>query len=236
VQRLADGAVQTTGGAGPDDSGLLRLAPGESFTTPVFAGLYAAEGFGAASRAWHAWQLRHVVPDAATPRPVLYNSWEATTFDVDQDHQRELARRAAAMGVELFVIDDGWFGDRTSDRRGLGDWTPNPDRFPEGLRPLADDVHDLGMRFGIWVEPEMVNPDSDLYRAHPDWVQHRPGRARTEFRHQLVLDLGRDDVRAYLWERLDALLSSAPIDYVKWDFNRSFTEAAYPGVEHVHGL
>lgn len=239
VQQLPDGVVQAVGGAGHDDSGLVRIAPGESYTAPVFAGLYAAGGFGAASRAWHAWQLAHVVPDAHIPRPVLYNSWEATGFDVEQGHQRELARRAAAMGVELFVIDDGWFGARTHDRAGLGDWTPNPDRFPDGLKPLADEVHGLGMHFGIWVEPEMVNPDSDLYRAHPDWVHHRPGRRRTEFRHQLMLDLGRREVRAYLWEQLDGLLRSAPIDYVKWDFNRSLTEPGAPtdpSVPHVHGL
>ncbi len=155
-----------------------------------------------------------------------------------------LARRAAAVGVELFVVDDGWFGARTSDRAGLGDWTPNPDRFPAGLKPLADRVHALGMQFGIWVEPEMVNADSDLYRAHPDWVQYQEGRKRTEFRNQLVLNLAREDVQEYLWEQLDGLLSSAPIDYVKWDFNRCFTDAGWPGeaypqrlwVDHVRAL
>ncbi|MFD5785549.1 alpha-galactosidase [Streptomyces sp. NPDC127037] len=244
VQRLPDGLVQITGGAGYDESGLLRLAPGESYTTPVFAGLWSAGGFGGASRAWHAWQLAHVIPDAFEPRPVLYNSWEATGFDIAEDQQRALAERAAAMGVELFVVDDAWFGQRVSDRAGLGDWTPNPQRFPEGLGPLARHVHGLGMRFGIWVEPEMVNPDSDLYRAHPDWVQHFPGRERTEFRNQLVLNLARPDVRAHLWESLDALLSSTPVDYVKWDFNRCFSDAGWPGAdypqrlwtEHVDGL
>ncbi|MDJ0346025.1 alpha-galactosidase [Streptomyces sp. H10-C2] len=244
VQQLPDGRVQAVGGAGHDDAGLLRLEPGESFTTPVFAGLYADGGFGAASRAWHAYQLAHVIPDGAHPRPVLYNSWEATGFEVGEEQQRELARRAADMGVELFVVDDGWFGARTSDRAGLGDWDANPDRFPNGLKPLADDVHALGMRFGIWVEPEMVNPDSDLYRAHPDWVQHQRGRRRTEYRNQLILNLAREDVREHLWERLDALLHSAPVDYMKWDFNRCFTDAGWPGepypqrlwVDHVHGL
>ncbi|MFS7877189.1 alpha-galactosidase [Streptomyces asiaticus] len=244
VQLLSDGAVQAVGGVGHDDAGQLLLAPGESFTTPVFAGLWTDGGFGAASRAWHAWQLAHVVPGADRSRPVLYNSWEATEFAVGEEQQRSLARLAADMGVELFVVDDGWFGARTSDRAGLGDWTPNPDRFPHGLKPLADEVHALGMRFGIWVEPEMVNPDSDLYRAHPDWVQHHPGRARTEFRNQLVLNLARPDVRAHLWERLDTLLSGAPIDYVKWDFNRSFTDPGWPGdpyprrlwIDHVRGL
>ncbi|SDM96164.1 alpha-galactosidase [Streptomyces wuyuanensis] len=244
VQYLPDGQVQIAGGAGHDDSGLLLLGPGETYVSPVFAGLWSDGGFGAASRAWHAWQLAHVVPDAGASRPVLYNSWEATGFDISEEQQRELAVRAAAMGVELFVVDDAWFGRRTSDRAGLGDWTPNPDRFPRGLKPLADEAHALGMRFGIWVEPEMVNADSDLYRAHPDWVQHHPGRTRTEFRNQLVLNLAREDVREHLWEQLDALLSSAPVDYVKWDFNRCFTDAGWPGepypqrlwVEHVHGL
>ncbi|WP_128379497.1 alpha-galactosidase [Streptomyces cavernae] len=244
VAQLPDGRVQITGGAGYDDSGLLRLEPGESFTTPVFAGLWSDGGFGGASRAWHAYQRAYVIPGAEQDRPVLFNSWEATTFDISEDQQRALARRAAAMGVELFVVDDGWFGTRTSDRSGLGDWTPNPDRFPAGLKPLADDVHALGMQFGIWVEPEMVNPDSELYRAHPDWIQYQPGRKRTEFRNQLVLNLARDDVQQYLWEQLDNLLSSAPIDYVKWDFNRCFTDAGWPGeaypqrlwVDHVHAL
>lgn len=140
------------------------------------------------------------------------------------------------MGVELFVVDDAWFGQRTSDRAGLGDWTPNPERFPGGLKPLADEVHALGMQFGIWVEPEMVNADSDLYRAHPDWVQHFPGRTRTEFRNQLVLNLARTDVQNYLWEQLDSLLSGAPIDYVKWDFNRCFTDAGWPGEEYPQKL
>jgi alpha-galactosidase len=244
VQRLPDGAVQITGGAGHDDSGLQRLAPGGTYTSPVFAGLWSDGGFGGASRAWHAWQLAHVIPDAGQVRPVLYNSWEATGFDISQHQQSALARRAAAMGVELFVVDDGWFGRRTGDRSGLGDWTPNPDRFPGGLGPLAAEVHALGMKFGIWVEPEMVNEDSDLYRAHPDWVQHHPGRTRTEFRNQLVLNLAREDVRAYLWEQLDTLLSGAPVDHVKWDFNRCFTDAGWPGepypqklwTEHVEGF
>ncbi|MEV7192824.1 alpha-galactosidase [Streptomyces sp. NPDC093510] len=236
VHRLPDGTVQITGGSGHDGSGQHLLAPGTAVVTPVFAGLWTDGGFGGASRAWHAYQHAHVIPDAGTPRPVLYNSWEATGFDISEGQQRKLARRAAALGVELFVVDDAWFGERVSDRAGLGDWTPNPDRFPGGLGPLADEVHGLGMRFGIWVEPEMVNPDSDLYRAHPDWVQHQHGRTRTEFRNQLVLDLTREDVRAHLWRRLDGLLSSAPVDYVKWDFNRPFTDVGRPGAAYPQGL
>ncbi|WP_328505554.1 alpha-galactosidase [Streptomyces sp. NBC_00391] len=244
VAQLPDARVQITGGAGYDESGLLRLETGGTFTTPVFAGLWSDGGFGGASRAWHTYQRTYVIPDAEQDRPVLFNSWEATEFDISEEQQGTLARRAAAIGVELFVVDDGWFGARTSDRAGLGDWTPNPDRFPKGLKPLADYVHALGMQFGIWVEPEMINPDSELYRAHPEWAQYQPGRKRTELRNQLVLNLAREDVQEYLWERLDALLSSAPIDYVKWDFNRCFTDAGWPGepypqklwVEHVHAF
>ncbi|WP_075731833.1 alpha-galactosidase [Streptomyces acidiscabies] len=244
VAQLPDARVQITGGAGHDDSGLLLLADGDSFTTPVFAALWSDGGYGGASRAWHAYQREHVIPDAHENRPVLFNSWEATTFDISEEQQLVLARKAADIGVELFVVDDGWFGKRVSDRAGLGDWTPNPDRFPQGLKPLADQVHGLGMQFGIWVEPEMVNPDSDLYRAHPDWVQFQEGRTRSEFRNQLMLNLAREDVQEYLWEQLDTLLSSAPIDYVKWDFNRCFTDAGWPGdpypqrlwVDHVRAL
>ncbi|MGW3288184.1 alpha-galactosidase [Streptomyces sp. NPDC001002] len=244
VAQLPDARVQINGGVGYDESGLLRLAAGESFTTPVFAGLWSDGGFGGASRAWHAYQRAYVIPDADRDRPVLFNSWEATEFDISEEQQGTLARQAAAIGVELFVVDDGWFGKRVNDRAGLGDWTPNPDRFPGGLKPLADEVHALGMQFGIWVEPEMVNADSDLYRAHPDWVQFQPGRKRTEFRNQLVLNLARPDVQEYLWEKLDAILSSAPIDYVKWDFNRCFTDAGWPGeaypqrlwIDHVRAL
>ncbi|MER6159265.1 alpha-galactosidase [Streptomyces sp. NPDC001868] len=236
VAQLPDARVQITGGAGYDESGLLRLDTGETFTTPVFAGLWSDGGHGGASRAWHAYQRAYVIPDADQDRPVLFNSWEATEFDISEEQQGTLARLAAAIGVELFVVDDGWFGARTSDRAGLGDWTPNPNRFPEGLKPLADQVHALGMRFGIWVEPEMVNPDSELYRAHPEWAQFQPGRKQTELRNQLVLNLAREDVQEYLWERLDSLLSSAPIDYVKWDFNRCFTDAGWPGEQYPQKL
>jgi alpha-galactosidase len=244
VQLLPMGRVQVTGGAGGDESGLIKLAPGASYESPVFAALYTEDGFGGASRAWHAYQLAYVVPKAEQLRPVLYNSWEATHFDVSEASQRKLADRAADLGVELFVLDDGWFGARRDDHAGLGDWTPSPDQFPDGLRPLAEHVHGLGMQFGIWVEPEMVNPDSDLYRAHPEWAQHYPGRRRTQWRNQLVLNLGLPDVREYLFGELDTLLGSAPIDYVKWDFNRSFSEPGWPGepyperlgLEHVYGF
>jgi alpha-galactosidase len=222
------GRTTWTGGFGHE--GLTwTLAPGQTLDTPVFAGLYTAGGFGAASRAWHAYVRRHVLPHPEEIRPVLYNSWEATGFDVDEAGQMKLAARAASLGVELFVMDDGWFGARTSDRAGLGDWTPNPVRFPAGLRPLAQEVRRLGMRFGVWVEPEMVSPDSDLYRAHPDWVLHMANRDRTQMRHQLVLNLARSDTAAWTHAWLDWLVAEHGIDFLKWDANRAFTEAGWPG-------
>lgn len=243
VHRDPTGRVTWTGGFGHEGV-TWRLAPGETLTTPVFAGLFSAGGFGATSRAWHDHIRAHVLPHREELRPVLYNSWEATQFAVDETGQRALARIAAQLGVELFVMDDGWFGARRGDHAGLGDWTPYPGAFPNGLRPLADDVHKRGMLFGLWVEPEMVNPDSDLYRAHPDWVLRQDNRRRTELRNQLVLDFGRDDVVAWACEWLDRLVSDNDIDYLKWDCNRPFTEAGRPGapdpdrlwIEHTRGV
>ncbi|GAA0553627.1 alpha-galactosidase [Paractinoplanes ferrugineus] len=230
LHRDPAGRATWTGGHGHD--GLAwSLEPGETLRTPVFAGLYTGGGFGAASRAWHAYVSRHVLPRPEETRPVLYNSWEATGFDVDEAGQTALAARAARLGAELFVVDDGWFGARVSDRAGLGDWTPNPDRFPHGLRPLAAEVHRLGMLFGLWVEPEMVNPDSDLYREHPDWVLHMAHRGRTEMRNQLVLNLARPDTREWAYAWLDRLVAENDIDFLKWDANRPFTEAGWPGHE-----
>jgi alpha-galactosidase len=227
VQRGTDNRVQLTGGFGHDGVS-WRLEHGAQLTTPTFAGLYTDGGFGATSRAWHDYVLRHVLPHPQTVRPVLYNSWEATEFEVDEAGQRKLAAQAAALGVELFVMDDGWFGARTSDRAGLGDWTPNRERFPDGLNPLIDEVHRLGMGFGLWVEPEMVNPDSELYRAHPDWVLHFENRERTELRSQLVLNFARPDVAAWAHEWLDSLVTENAVDFLKWDMNRSFSEAGWP--------
>jgi alpha-galactosidase len=150
--------------------------------------------------------------------------WEAVYFDHDLDRLTELARRAAAVGAERYVLDDGWFGSRREETRGLGDWTVSPEVWPDGLAPLADRVHDLGMQFGLWFEPEMVNPDSDLYRAHPEWVL---GAARLppSWRHQQVLNLAHPDAYAYILERLDALLTEYDIAYLKWDHNRDVVDA-----------
>jgi alpha-galactosidase len=227
VQRGTDNRVRLTGGFGHDGVS-WRLRPGERLSTPAFAGLYTAGGFGAASRNWHAYVLDHVLPHPRELRPVLYNSWEATGFAVDEAGQRKLAARAAGLGVELFVMDDGWFGTRSSDTAGLGDWQPAPERFPDGLGPLVEEVHRLGMAFGLWVEPEMVNPDSELYRRHPEWVLHFENRERTQLRSQLVLNFARPDVAEWAHGWLDRLVGEHGVDFLKWDMNRTFSEAGWP--------
>lgn len=205
----------------------IELKPGERHVTPALVCGVSADGWGGASRRMHAFILERVLPRSPKAphfRPVLYNSWEATFFNLSYDNQAELARRAAAIGVELFFVDDGWFGSRRNDASGLGDWVVSADVFPEGLEPLVQEVHRLGMKFGLWVEPEMVNPDSDLYRQHPDWVLHFPGRPRSEARNQLILDLGRPEVIEHLYAVLDALVSRYSISFFKWDMNRYATE------------
>lgn len=207
------------------------LNPGEKFTTPsTFAG-YTAGGYGAASRKLHDFVRNTLLPHGHALHKILYNSWEATLFDVDEESQAKLAEVAAKMGIELFVMDDGWFHDRNLDNAGLGDWWPDAKKFPRGLQPLIKRVNDLGMEFGLWVEPEMVNPDSDLYRAHPDWVIHFPNRARTEGRNQLILNVGRSDVQDYLIAILDKLLTENNIGFIKWDMNRNVSEPGWPDLQ-----
>jgi alpha-galactosidase len=221
--------IRITGGFTPFDFAYV-LGPGQSLESPTFYGGYSSAGIGGASRLLHRFELDNVVPAAPhhALRPVLYNSWEATGFDVNESNQEALAEKAASIGVERFVMDDGWFGGRKDDHAGLGDWYVNPQKFPHGLKPLIDKVHSLGMDFGLWVEPEMVNPDSDLYRKHPDWVLNFPGRPRTEGRHQLVLNLARPDVREYVLGFLDKLLSENDIAFLKWDYNRNWSEPGWP--------
>jgi alpha-galactosidase len=161
---------------------------------------------------------------------VVYNSWEATEFRVNEAGQMALAEKAAALGIDRFVMDDGWFGQRKDDHAGLGDWYVNQEKFPHGLKPLIDKVHALGMDFGLWVEPEMVNPDSDLYRKHPEWVLNFKGRPETQQRNQLVLNLARPDVHAYILGFLDKLLTENDIAFLKWDYNRNWSE---PGWDQV---
>ncbi len=208
-----------------------RLSPSEEFTTPSFISGYSDQGFGQASRNLHHYQLDYLLPreHAHKIRPVLYNSWEAVYFDVQEEKQIALARRAAELGVELFVIDDGWFGKRDHDMAGLGDWYINQEKLPRGLQPIIDEVLKLGMRFGIWVEPEMVNPDSDLYRTHPNWIFHFRTREVKLFRNQLMLNVSIPEVTHFIFTTLDQLLSQHPdITFIKWDFNRPISEPGWP--------
>ncbi len=223
--------VRVTGGFNPFDFG-YKLKPGEHLETPVFFAGYSNHGLGGASRLLHRFEIAHVLPQAPDPRPrpVIYNSWEATEFRVDESGQIALAEKAASIGVDRFVMDDGWFGQRKDDHAGLGDWYVNPQKFPNGLKPLIDKVHALGMDFGLWVEPEMINPDSDLYRKHPDWVLNFPGRPRSESRNQLILNLARPDVRDYVAGFLDKILTENDIAFLKWDYNRNWSE---PGWDQV---
>lgn len=204
----------------------FELKAGETFDTPkVFCG--NTQGFGEMSRQMNKFVLNNVLPKSFSDKvlPVLYNSWEATYFDVNSENQSALAEIAAKIGVELFVMDDGWFGKRNNDDAGLGDWFVNKDKFPNGLDELISKVNALGMDFGIWVEPEMVNRDSDLYRNHPDWAYHFDTRYSCELRNQLVLNMTRADVQEYIFNCLNDLLSNHNIKYIKWDMNRPFSEA-----------
>lgn len=229
VERTSLDQVRVTAGYNPYDFAYI-LHPGESLNTPHFYAGFTVGGQGEASRILHRFQLAEILPTHPDPkpRPVIYNSWEATEFAVDIAGQSTLADKAAALGVERFVMDDGWFGARNTDHAGLGDWYPNKTKFPQGLKPLIDHVHSLGMDFGLWVEPEMVNPDSDLYRAHPDWVMNFPDRQRSEQRNQLVLNLARPDVKAYVLGFLDKLVTENDIAFLKWDYNRNWSEPGWP--------
>jgi alpha-galactosidase len=229
VERNQVHDIHVTGGYNPFDFA-YPLAPGQKLETPVFYAGYSGHGIGEASRIFHRFEISQVLPQKPTPtlRPVIYNSWEATEFAVDEPGQTALAEKAARIGVERFIMDDGWFGQRSSDHLGLGDWYVNKQKFPNGLKPLIDKVHALNMDFGLWVEPEMVNPNSDLYRAHPDWVLNMTGRPRSEGRNQLMLNLARKDVRAYVFNFLDKILNENDIAFLKWDYNRQWSEPGWP--------
>ncbi len=221
--------VRVTGGYNTFDFA-YPLNPGESLDTPAFYGGFSPDGFGGASRMLHRFERERILPGGVQSRlrPVLYNSWEATEFNVTEAGQKQLADKAAKLGVELFVVDDGWFGKRNNDRAGLGDWFVNPQKFPQGLNGLIEHVNRLGMDFGLWVEPEMINADSDLYRRHPDWVMNFPGRPRSELRNQMVLNMARPEVRDYIFGVLDRLATDYRMRYFKWDMNRSFSEPGWP--------
>jgi alpha-galactosidase len=207
------------------------LGPGDSHATPEALAALSVDGFNGIRRTFHA-ELRARRRSAATaegPRRVHFNSWEAAYFDFDQQRLLDLAEAAASLGAERFILDDGWFRGRRDDRTSLGDWTVDRTRFPDGLWPLIDRVTALGMDFGLWIEPEMVSPDSDLYRLHPNWCLHEEGRGQPTQRAQLVLDLSRPEVVDHLFGTIDLLLSTYPIAALKWDHNRDLFPAASRG-------
>ncbi|MFD7052527.1 alpha-galactosidase [Streptomyces mirabilis] len=222
------GAVRVRAGRVPHE-GAVRLAPGATLVTPRLACAFSPDGLDGLARVWHRYE-RHLTGERIhRPRKVLYNSWEATGFDVDAAGQLELAKTAADLGAELFVVDDGWFTGRADDTGGLGDWDPDPAEFPGGFDRFVEDVRALGMDFGLWVEPEGISPRSRLYAEHPEWVYRIEGRPATLVRNQLLLDLGREDVQDFVIGTLDRLLGSYAISYLKWDMNRPPTERGRPG-------
>ncbi len=224
VERLSDGTATLQAGLLPLP-GEIRLAPGETLETPV---LHVAHGAGinACTQRFHAHARRRVLPDfTRTPRPIHANSWEALYFDHDLTALLALIDAAAALGAERFVLDDGWFGRRRNDTLGLGDWTVSAEVYPDGLHPVVERVRRHGMQFGLWFEPEMVNPDSELYESHPEWALHVDGIETPLARHQLALDIARTDVQEHLVERIVALVHEYSIDYIKWDMNRDLVLA-----------
>ena len=210
-----------------------KLAPGTSFQTPEAVMVYTSNGLNQLSQTYHRLYQKRLARGywRDRPRPILINNWEATYFDFTEDKLVQLANQAHDLGIELFVLDDGWFGKRTTETAGLGDWWANRDRLPHGISGLADRIHQLGMMFGLWFEPEMTNKDSDLYRNHPDYIIQTPDRHPSQGRRQYVLDFSRPEVVDYVHDLIAKVLRAGHVDYVKWDMNRNITEcfsAAFP--------
>ncbi len=214
-------------GINPTDFG-WHLEAGESFDSPEAVMVFTEEGLGEMSRIFHRFYRQHLIRGRykTEKRPLLINSWEAAYFDFDTDKLVAFAKTAKELGIEMLVMDDGWFGKRNDDTTSLGDWFVNEEKLPGGLAPLIKQVNEAGLKFGIWYEPEMISPDSELFRAHPDWHVHVEGREPMLGRHQYVLDVSRKDVRDNVWEQMYAVLSRNKIDYLKWDFNRNISDAA----------
>lgn len=209
-----------------------KLESGASFQAPEVICVYSAEGLGGMTRNFHELYRNHLIRGTYKDkkRPILINNWEATYFDFDTEKLLGIAKQASALGIEMLVMDDGWFGNRNDDNSGLGDWFVNESKIKGGLKYLVDEVNKLGMKFGIWVEPEMISPDSNLYREHPDWAIQIPGRVGSLARNQYVLDLTRKEVRDCIYDRIAAILRSANIEYVKWDMNRQLSDLGSYGL------
>jgi alpha-galactosidase len=209
-----------------------RLSPGRSFASPECLLAHSASGFGPLSLSLHRFVRRHVIRGEwrDRPRPILANNWEATYFKFNHGNILKIAGASRDLGVEMMVLDDGWFGKRDGDDSSLGDWFEDRRKLPRGVEGLSRDIHALGMKFGLWIEPEMVSPRSRLYRAHPDWCLHVPGRERMTFRHQLVLDMSRPEIRDYLFRTIGGVLERGRVDYVKWDMNRALSEVGSPAL------
>ena len=225
VEMTQQEALRAVIGIHPEDFA-WQLEPGGAFQTPEAVLAFSSRGLDGMTHTFHDLYRNHLIrgPWRDKPRPSLVNNWEATYFDFDTEKLLSIARTAAARGVEMLVLDDGWFGCRNSDDNSLGDWTANEKKLPGGLRYLADQINALGMKFGLWVEPEMVSPNSELYRAHPDYALQIPGRRPMLARNQLVLDVSRPEVRDCVYAQLKAVLSSANVAYVKWDMNRTLSD------------
>lgn len=203
-----------------------KLDKGAAFTAPEAVLVYSSEGIGAMTRTFHDLYRSHLIRGdyKDKKRPILINNWEATYFDFDTDKLLDIAREAKKLGIEMLVMDDGWFGDRKDDNTSLGDWFVNENKLKGGLSYLVQEVNKIGLKFGLWVEPEMVSPDSELFRAHPDWAIQIPGRSGALARNQLVLDISRKEVREGIYESIHKVLSESNIEYVKWDMNRALTD------------
>ena len=213
---------------------LWKLKSGETFTTPQVVMSFSTQGINGFTENMHGFVNNHIIREKFrnSERPVVVNNWEATFFHFNRRKLLALARKAKRLGVEMFVLDDGWFGDRNSDTAGLGDWKENRKKLRGGISSLAKTINKMGMRFGLWFEPECVNEDSDLYRAHPDWAIAVPGRDKSYGRNQFVLDLTRQEVRDYIVEAVDSVLKRANIEYVKWDYNRHISDMYSPALKN----